>query len=62
MQILENDPTQKQQYGKVWHYVDWAKDHLEYPFTDTGIDLVTDLKEEKVFVPFSANSINREVR
>ena len=45
--FLENDPTQKQQYSKVWHYVDWAQDHPEYPSTDSGIDLVAELKDEK---------------
>ena len=37
--FLENDPTQAQQYSKVWHYADWAKEHTEYLSTDTGIDL-----------------------
>ena len=47
--FLENDPVQKQQYGKVWHYADWAKEHLEYPSTDTGIDLVAEMKDEEGF-------------
>ena len=42
--FLENDRTQKQQYSKVWHYADWAKDRHEYPAQDAGIDLVAELK------------------
>ena len=47
--FLENDPTQKQQYNKVWHYADWAQKHTEYPSTDTGIDLVAEMKDEEGF-------------
>ena len=47
--FLENDPTQKQQYGKVWHYKDWAKKHPDYPSTDTGIDLIAELRDEEGF-------------
>ena len=47
--FLENDPTQEQQYSKVWHYADWAREHPEYPQHDTGIDLVAKLKDEEGF-------------
>ena len=47
--FLENDPTQEQQYSKVWHYADWAKEHPEYPQHDTGIDLVAKLRDEEGF-------------
>ena len=47
--FLERDPTQKQQYGKIWHYADWAKEHTEYPSTDTGIDLVAEMKDGEGF-------------
>ena len=47
--FLERDPTQKQQYGKVRHYADWAKEHTEYPSTDTGIDLVAEMKDGEGF-------------
>ena len=47
--FLENDPTQAQQYSKVWHYVDWAIKHPEYPSTDTGIDLVAEMKDGEGF-------------
>ena len=47
--FLENDPIQKQQYSKVWHYADWAKEHTEYPSADTGIDLVAEMKDEEGF-------------
>ena len=40
---LENDDIQKDQYSKVWHYEDWAKEHSNYQAKDTGIDLVTEL-------------------
>ena len=36
---LENDKTQTQEYDKVWHYKEWAKDR-DLPQRDTGIDLV----------------------
>ena len=37
--FLENDPTQKQQFSKVWRYSEWAKLN-GYPAQDIGIDLV----------------------
>ena len=47
--FLENDPTQKQQYNKVWHYADWAKNRPDYQTKDTGIDLVAELRDEEGF-------------
>ena len=47
--FLEKDPTQQQQYSKVWHYADWIKEHPEYPPQDTGMDLVAKLKDEEGF-------------
>lgn len=33
-----------QQYEKVWHYKDWAKEHSGYATNDIGIDLVAKLR------------------
>ena len=41
---LENDALQKQEYSKVWHYSDWAKEQRKgYANADIGIDLVAKL-------------------
>ena len=41
---LENDALQKQEYSKVWHYSDWAKEQRKgYATADIGIDLVAKL-------------------
>lgn len=45
--FLENDATQTQQYSKVWHYEDWAKEHDGYSVKDIGIDLVAKLRDEE---------------
>ena len=45
--FLENDATQTQQYSKVWHYEDWAKEHEGYSVKDIGIDLVAKLRGEE---------------
>jgi predicted helicase len=45
--FLENDATQTQQYSKVWHYEDWAKEHEGYSTKDIGIDLVAKLRDEE---------------
>ena len=45
--FLENDATQTQQYSKVWHYEDWAKEHEGYSIKDIGIDLVAKLRDEE---------------
>ena len=47
--FFENDSTQTQQYSKVWHFSDWAKDREEYSNIDIGIDLVAKLREEDGF-------------
>ena len=44
--FLENDATQTQQYSKVWHYSDWAREQEGYPTKDIGIDLVAKLRDE----------------
>ncbi len=45
--FLENDATQTQQYSKIWHYEDWAKEHEGYSTKDIGIDLVAKLRDEE---------------
>lgn len=45
--FLENDATQTQQYSKVWHYSDWAKQQDGYGLKDIGIDLVAKLRDEE---------------
>jgi predicted helicase len=47
--FLENDATQTQQYEKVWHYSDWAKQHPGYSQKDIGIDLVAKIRDESTF-------------
>lgn len=44
--FLENDATQTQQYSKVWHYSDWAKNQKGYTKKDIGIDLIAKLRDE----------------
>ena len=41
---FENDDIQKQEYEKIWHYKDWAKDNPTFSKIDIGIDLVGKLK------------------
>ncbi len=41
---LENDKTQTQEYDKVWHYKEWAKDQ-GLDERDTGIDLIAKLSD-----------------
>ena len=43
--FFENDDIQKQQYSKVWHYKDWAKNNTSFSKTDIGIDLVGELRD-----------------
>ena len=47
--FFENDLTQSEQYTKVWHYKDWAKEHHSYSENDIGIDLVAKLRYEEGF-------------
>ena len=42
---FENDDIQKQEYEKVWHYKDWAKENPTFSKTDIGIDLVGKLRD-----------------
>ena len=44
---FENDDTQKQEFDKIWHYRDWAKENPNFSKTDIGIDLVGELKDNK---------------
>jgi predicted helicase len=44
---FENDDIQKQQFNRVWHYKDWAKENPNFSKTDIGIDLVGELKDNK---------------
>ena len=44
---FENDDTQKQEFTKIWHYKDWAKENPSFSKTDIGIDLVGELKNDK---------------
>jgi len=44
---FENDDIQKQQFNKIWHYKDWAKENPNFSKTDIGIDLVGELKNDK---------------
>ena len=47
--FLENDPTQTQEYEKVWHYFDWARDRPHLSQKDIGIDLVARLRDGSGF-------------
>ncbi len=47
--FFENDATQTQQYSKVWHYSDWAKDREGYSQIDIGIDLVAEMSDGSGF-------------
>jgi len=44
---FENDDIQKQQFNKIWHYRDWAKENPNFSKVDIGIDLVGELKDNK---------------
>ncbi len=44
---FENDDIQKQEFHKIWHYKDWAKDNSKFSKTDIGIDLIGELKDNK---------------
>ncbi|MBF2754697.1 MAG: DEAD/DEAH box helicase [Gammaproteobacteria bacterium AqS3] len=46
--FLENDATQTQQFSKIWHYSDWAKEY-GYQTKDIGIDLVAKNRHEEGF-------------
>ena len=64
--FLENDATQTQQYEKIWHYSDWAKEHPGYTQKDIGIDLVAKIRAEDSFCAIqckfydSENAISKE--
>ena len=44
---FENDDIQKQEFNKIWHYKDWAKENPSFSQTDIGIDLIGELKDKK---------------
>ena len=44
---FENDDIQKQEFHKIWHYKDWAKENSKFSKTDIGIDLIGELKDNK---------------
>lgn len=46
---LEQDHIQNQEFDKVWHYTDWAKENGLDVTTDTGIDLVARIANEEKF-------------
>ena len=47
--FLENDPTQTQQYERVWHYTDWVIGHEGYSGKDIGIDLVAKIRGQETY-------------
>jgi predicted helicase len=47
--FLENDPTQTQQYERVWHYTDWVTGHDGYSGKDIGIDLVAKIRGQETY-------------
>jgi len=47
--FLENDPTQTQQYEKIWHYTDWVIGRDGYSGKDIGIDLVAKIRDQDTF-------------
>ena len=47
--FLENDPTQTQQYERVWHYTDWVSGREGYSGKDIGIDLVAQIRGQDTF-------------
>ena len=56
--FFEYDDTQIQQYSKVWHYKDWAKEHQSYSKSDIGIDLVAKLSEEEGYCAIQCKFYN----
>ena len=47
--FFENDPLQKQQFSKIWHYKDWSKANKNYSKSDIGIDLVAKINGSDKF-------------
>ena len=47
--FFENDAIQTQQYSKVWHFSDWAKEQDKENVDDIGIDLVAELSDGSGF-------------
>ena len=47
--FLENDAIQSQEYSKVWHYREWAKERPNYTNKDIGIDLVAQIQSDGTY-------------
>jgi len=45
---LENDPEMTGQFDQVWTFAEWAAEH-DHKATDTGIDLVAEIKDDGGF-------------
>ena len=58
--FFENDSIQKQQFSKVWHYNDWAKDKKEYSQTDIGIDLVAQIRGSNRFCAIQCKCYHKD--
>ena len=42
--FLENDDLHSQEYEKIWHYKEWAKEYPNFSPDDIGTDLVASIK------------------
>ena len=58
--FLENDPTQIQQYEKVWTYKDWASNREGYSGKDIGIDLVAKIRDQETFCAIQCKCYDNE--
>ena len=58
--FLENDPTQTQQYERVWHYTDWVTGHEGYSGKDIGIDLVAKIRGQDTFCAIQCKCYSAE--
>jgi len=58
--FLENDPTQTQQYERVWHYSDWVLNHEGYSGKDIGIDLVAKIRGQDTFCAIQCKCYSSE--
>lgn len=58
--FLENDATQTQQYEKVWHYADWARDREGFSRKDIGIDLVAKIRDQETFCAIQCKCYDAE--
>ena len=58
--FLENDPTQTQQYERVWHYTDWVSGREGYSGKDIGIDLVAKIQGQDTFCAIQCKCYSAE--